>query len=410
MRIAVFSPVFVRPSETFVCNSVTGLAEAGHQVVVLTRKRQLAGPEPVHLILLAAQWPFWHPARVRNWAMRRLGRRGLRTAPDKAARASLRQYLTSLAPDVMLAHYGHSGVFVSPVTQSLGIPLIVAFHGADAFRLPRDPRWRRQYEELFRASAAVTAPSAYLCRHLLGLGCPQDKAHIMHNAVRLDRIVVNPPGARYQGGQVRFLCVGRLTPKKNPVGLLTAFRKAVDALGPGQAHLDLVGDGPLRDAVASARASLDLEHTVTLHGKQDHARVIELYAESHIYVQHSVIAEDGDREGLPVSISEAMAAALPVLATRHSGIPEVVKDTVNGFLVDEHDLDGMAQRMVDIARAPDSWDAMGREGYRLIKREFSGPVVQARLEALLQDVTHTSARASASAVSALVDTTVSDQH
>jgi colanic acid/amylovoran biosynthesis glycosyltransferase len=75
-------------------------------------------------------------------------------------------------------------------------------------------------------------------------------------------------------------------------------------------------------------------------------------------------------EGLPVSLTEAAAFGLPIVATRHSGIPEIVRDGINGYLVAENDIEGMARRMLELARSPETWSRLGRAGRAIVEEQF----------------------------------------
>jgi glycosyltransferase involved in cell wall biosynthesis len=145
----------------------------------------------------------------------------------------------------------------------------------------------------------------------------------------------------------------------------------------------MIGDGPLRETVAEAANRLDLGAALELAGSLPHDSVLDAYANADIYVQHSVVAPDGDSEGLPVSITEALAARLPVIATRHSGIPEVVMDGQTGYLVAERDYEAMGHRMADLAERPDTWSTLGNAGQQLLEAEFAIPVVRTELLRIL---------------------------
>src|SRR5207247_4061449 len=108
------------------------------------------------------------------------------------------------------------------------------------------------------------------------------------------------------------------------------------------------------------------------HGGQPNEVVQRLMRDADIFVQHSITDPDtGDAEGLPVSILEAMAHGLPVVSTRHAGIPEAVSDGVSGYLVDEGDTAGMAERIVALIRSADLRHRMGDAGWRRAKEDFS---------------------------------------
>ena len=111
----------------------------------------------------------------------------------------------------------------------------------------------------------------------------------------------------------------------------------------------LVGDGPLRGELESLAASLGLGARVSFAGWRSSAEVAGEMARADLLVAPSVTARDGDMEGLPIVIVEAMATGLPIVGTRHSGIPEVVEDGVTGRLVDEGDAAALAEALVEVS-------------------------------------------------------------
>src|SRR5690606_29444154 len=127
-----------------------------------------------------------------------------------------------------------------------------------------------------------------------------------------------------------------------------------------------------------------LETRVTLHGGQPHAVVLGLMRECDIFLQHSrTDPVTGDEEGLPVAILEAMAHALPVVSTRHAGIPEAVIEGVNGLLVDEGDVDGMAQGLSTLARDAELRRRFGHAGWERARQQFTWELERTRLRSVL---------------------------
>lgn len=165
-----------------------------------------------------------------------------------------------------------------------------------------------------------------------------------------------------------FVGVGRFVEKKAPHLTLLAFRRVLDACP--EARLRLLGDGPLMPVCRDMVRGLGMEHAVELPGAVPHAEVAEAMRGARAFVQHSVRAADGDCEGNPVAVMEAGAAGLPVVATRHAGIPETVLDGTTGLLVDERDVDGMAERMIELARDPALAGRLGRAARERIRAEF----------------------------------------
>jgi colanic acid/amylovoran biosynthesis glycosyltransferase len=118
-------------------------------------------------------------------------------------------------------------------------------------------------------------------------------------------------------------------------------------------------------------SELGLEGRIQLLGTLPHEKIVDLLASAHIYTQHSITAPNGDQEGQPVSLVEASAMGLPIISTVHSGIPEVVLDGETGYLVAEHDVKAMGNRIAEVARDPSLWTRLGEAGRSHIERNFS---------------------------------------
>jgi glycosyltransferase involved in cell wall biosynthesis len=384
MRLAIYAPVFTRPTETFIYDATAELAACGMALRIFAADCPLPDEKRVAPVTVIPK-----PGRLDLQRLWRRVLRPLKGRPEGGEAAQLQRetigrHLQQFRPDVILANYGQSGVLLAPLAASLGIPLMVSFHGVDASRLGRDPDWQRRYRRMFGTVAVATGPSEYVRQKLISLGCPPERAHVLHYGIRTDLIRFIGERRRADDDEVRFLFVGRLAEKKDPLTLLKSFRKTLDLLAPRSAVLTIVGDGPLRQATEAAIGELGLGDSVRLTGRQTHDEVIAHFENAHIYVQHSVTAPNGDEEGLPVSITEALAAGLPVVSTRHSGIPEAVRENECGLLVDEKDVDGMAAAMAQLAGDRSACDQFGSTGRTLLEAEFSTPVVQRRLRELLR--------------------------
>ena len=179
MHIAIYAPVFVRPTETFIYNAAIELAASGVRVSVIAASRDTVDQCPFE--------PIYIVPRPGRFDLRRLLRRVLRPIlgqpPDGEQqdlhRKALKRTLLRLQADVILANYGPSGVLLAPVAQELGIPMTVSFHGEDASSRALDPAWQRRYREMFQSAAAVTGPSNYVRDKLIRLGCPADRVRIL---------------------------------------------------------------------------------------------------------------------------------------------------------------------------------------------------------------------------------------
>jgi glycosyltransferase involved in cell wall biosynthesis len=238
-------------------------------------------------------------------------------------------------------------------------------------------RHRDDYATLFREAAAIVAVSRHMRSRLIDLGAPPDKVMFNPYGIDVDRF----SGARPERNPPVFLAVGRLVEKKAPQVTIRAFAR-VRAEHPSS-RLLMVGGGPLTDQCADLVADLGIVDSVTLAGPRPHHEVAELMTQARCFVQHSVRPASGDMEGTPLAVLEAMASGLPVVATRHGGIVDVVVDGQTGLLVDEGDEDGMAAMMSMMANEPQTAAELGEVGKRLVAREYSIGYRVGRLESLL---------------------------
>lgn len=287
--------------------------------------------------------------------------------------------LKSARADVVLAHYGPTGVLVVDACKRLGLPLVVHFHGYDASRTDVLNEFRDGYARLFRYAAAIVVVSQAMRRTLIALGAPDEK------------VVVNPCsvdiGEFKQGNPADaapvFLAVGRLVEKKAPHLMLLAFAM-VYRQNP-LARLRIIGDGHLIGVVQDMIVALGLEESVVMLGPQSHDVVREEMQRARAFVQHSVVAVSGDSEGTPVGILEAGASGLPVVSTFHAGIPDVIVEGLTGFLVSERDVPATADRMIRLANDPGLAQSMGDAARRRISQLYGRDFRLSRLWRVLEE-------------------------
>ncbi|WP_158265409.1 glycosyltransferase [Blastopirellula marina] len=279
--------------------------------------------------------------------------------------AAYAKFIKTWKPDAILAEYGTSGVAVMGACKRYDVPLVVHFHGYDASRKNVLKEFSHSYRQMFRQAAAIVAVSRLMQRQLIAMGAPDNKVHYNSYGVDCTRFASGRPGR----SACTFLAVGRLVDKKAPYLTLLAFQQVVKQCP--DAKLIIVGDGPLRSACCDLVRGLHLTEHVEMVGAKSHGEVQALMQSSRAFVQHSVRALDGDCEGTPVAIIEASASGLPVVATRHAGIPDVVIEGSSGYLVDECDVDGMAAYMLRLARDPSLAEQMGIQGRRIVEERFS---------------------------------------
>ena len=269
--------------------------------------------------------------------------------------AHIKRYLQEYQIDVVLAEYGTAGSFIAPICKSLNLPLLVHFHGFDASRLDILNIFKIGYQFMFSYATKIIVVSNAMKQVLVGQGCPEEKLLINIYGPHPDYLNIKP-----NLDSNFIISVGRHTYKKAPYLTILSFQKVLEI----HPHLKLkmIGDGELFDVSKNLVKSLGLENNIILLGGLERKDIIKHLQSAFLFVQHSIIATNGDSEGTPVGIIEAMAAGLPVVSTRHAGIPDVVIQNETGFLVDEWDIDAMAEDILKIANNRELAETFGKKG------------------------------------------------
>lgn len=391
-NVAVLASRFPELSETFVMQHVVGLYESGIDVKVLANK----GDDSAWSGL--GEHASWIRGRVWHYRMPHSKGRRISGALSKImthARRGDWAYLRSfdglaygskalnlhlpyvldqaqaMGPvDILHCHFGPNGVLGAHLKR-LGFcrRLVVTFHGMDVSRVLHQAGRHHPYRALFEYADRILPISRRWEKKLIGLGAPAHRVQIHRVGIDVDRF-------RYQErqsnvGSLHLATTARFTEKK---GLPYAI-EAVAHLRRNRPDLllkyDIIGSGEEWDGITQLVDRLDLGHIVTLHGAQPHHVVEKMLAQADVFMLPSVTASNGDQEGIPVSLMEAMATGMPVLSTWHSGIPELVEDGVAGFLVPERDPEMLADRIAYLADHPERWGEMGHRGRIKVEQEYN---------------------------------------
>jgi colanic acid/amylovoran biosynthesis glycosyltransferase len=299
-----------------------------------------------------------------------------RKLPASARARLYASYLRRHAIRVVLAEYGPVAAEVDEGCMRAGVPLVAHFHGYDAFKRDVLSHYEEAYHSIFRRGRPLVVVSENMRRQLIALGATEHQLHLNPYGVDLDMF---QPGKTVRG---LVVAVGRFVDKKAPELTVLAFSKVLERVS--EARLVMIGDGPLRPAVERLISALHIEDRVYLLGAQDHAHVADLMQRAAVFMQHSVIAPDGDREGTPVAVLEAGATAVPVVATRHEGIADVVIDGETGLLVEEGDVNGMAAAVADLLSDQERARQLGQAARRRIEEKYSMQASIDRLWTILE--------------------------
>lgn len=393
MHIAFLLGRFPSLSETFILNQITGLIDRGHEVDIYARKpgdgtkvhpnidkyklldRVIYRDMPTNAILRTLKAiPLTAGGLSRNPAATlkslNLFKHGREASSLKLLYWAAAFIKRAKPYDIVHGHFGPNGV-LAVALRNIGAfhpaaKIITTFYGYDVHRYPRN-HGKNVYQPLFDQGDLILALSQTMKRDLVALDCPDNKAVVHHIGTDVDRfcLSVRQPSS---DGIVRLVSIARLVDKK---GLEYAIQAVGRASAAGQPlSYDIVGDGELRGRLQSLIHDLKLEKTVHLLGWKTQQEVVEILNRAHILLAPSVTAESGDQEGTPVALMEAMAIGLPVISTHHSGIPEMIRNGVCGYLVPERNADALADRILDLARHPERWGAMGNAGRAIVESEF----------------------------------------
>jgi colanic acid/amylovoran biosynthesis glycosyltransferase len=363
---AIFrSPIF-NPTERFIQDQAAALTRYRPLVVGLDRKDEALPRLREGMILPAGA--------IERTLFRLCGRGGAIEARLRAAR-----------PALIHAHFGTDGLLALPLARALGVPLVTSLRGYEVTRshgtLLRSGRlsWMRYaigHARLMRGGALFLAVSDALREAAIARGYPAERTLTHYNGVDLDRF--RPGDSPVKEGLI--LHVGRLVEKKGTGSLILAIARV-----PGST-LAIAGDGPLRSALERQAIDLGLRERVRFLGAIPPNDLADWMRRAALLAAPSVTAPDGDAEGLPNVVVEAAASGLPVIATRHSGIPEAVIDGETGFLVEEGDVEALGVRIARLIGSETPRRNMGAAARRLAERKFDRVRLTARLEEIYDSV------------------------
>jgi colanic acid/amylovoran biosynthesis glycosyltransferase len=293
--------------------------------------------------------------------------------------------LEAHSPALLHAHFGTSAVNALPLQRRLGLPLLVTFHGYDATQRselrngPMAWRYGRRRPLLTERADTLLAVSDHIRERVIALGVPESRVQTHYIGVDLSKFTPAPLEQR----QPIVLGVGRFVEKKGFEYLIDAMA-AVQRTLP-ELELVLIGSGELEGALR-ARAAEKLG-SFRIFGPCSPEEVAGWMRRARVLAAPSVIDRSGNTEGLPITILEALASGLPVVASRHAGIPEAVIDGESGFLVDERGAVGLTRHILDLARDDDGWTALSASCRLTAERSFDLATQTRQLESLYAQVT-----------------------
>lgn len=345
---------FPAPSQTFILNQITGLIDRGHEVSIFSFHRD--NPKHVH--------------------------------PDiekyKLFDHVLYKKLPSVLPDcdIVFCQFGYHGkkIFEIPaIAQWLkNKKVVTCLRGADiTTRFMRNPD---QYTKLFRMGDLFLPVCEYFKKLLVNkCGCPEEKIVVHHSAIDCSKFFFKRKKLSSKR-PVKLISVCRLVEKKGIDYAINAVAKVIRQY-PNIVYT-IVGDGPERHYLDKLIKNLHLQDKIILCGWKSQTEVIKMLNKSHIFLLPSVTAANGNEEGIPNALKEAMAMGLPVIATWHAGNSELIENGVSGFLVSQRNAAELSERIMYLLEHPQEWLALCIAGRNTVEERFETKKTTEKLEEL----------------------------
>lgn len=299
---------------------------------------------------------------------------------DMPSYFSFKKLLKSGKLGAIHAHFGQNAVELLPFAKKYGIPLIVTFHGYDASQALSDKVYKNKLPNLFDYASAVIIVSSHMIE-TLKLHSWKDKVYVIPCSVSPEDFPVRVDN---DSNILRILHSGRLTAKKGVPDLIKVFHNLTKSHSGIELHL--VGDGKEMEECRALVKDFNLGELVKFYGAISHKQVKKIMSTADIFVLNSRVDENGDMEGTPVSLLEAMSAKVPVVSTHHAGIPDVVKDGVNGLLVPENDNRALENALDKLIRDSNLRNKFSERARKTVEKKYTIEHMKRKLELVYETI------------------------
>ncbi|MFT2925079.1 colanic acid biosynthesis glycosyltransferase WcaL [Escherichia coli] len=404
MKVGFFLLKFPLSSETFVLNQITAFIDMGFEVEIVALQK--GDTQNTHAawtkynLAARTRWlqdePTGKVAKLRHRASQTL--RGIHRKNTWQA-LNLKRYgaesrnlilsaicglvATPFHADVFIAHFGPAGVTAAKLRE-LGVirgKIATIFHGIDISSREVLNHYTPEYQQLFRRGDLMLPISDLWAGRLQKMGCPREKIAVSRMGVDMTRF--SPRPVKAPATPLEIISVARLTEKK---GLHVAIEACRQLKEQGMAfRYRILGIGSWERRLRTLIEQYQLEDVVEMPGFKPSHEVKAMLDDADVFLLPSVTGADGDMEGIPVALMEAMAVGIPVVSTLHSGIPELVEADKSGWLVPENDARALAQRLAAFSQLDtDELAPVVKRAREKVEHDFNQQVINRELASLLQ--------------------------
>lgn len=367
---------FLPPEMLHVYRQVTGIQSFENHVVTRHRQNEDRFPYPDVTEL--------HMSPLRG--LRRLHYR-MRRLPVPIG-ATEKRHLIALAERfrvrIFHAYLGTEAARLLPFLQSTDCAKVVSFHGTDL----SDSLSQTDLEQLQRCTQLFLVRSESLAQVLIERGCPREHIRLTPTGIPTPHEIKDSfPGAR---DAVRLFQACRLISKKGLDVSLQALAKLTNR--DARYTLDIAGDGPLKSELVALTESLGIAERVRWLGFLDNDALLRLLPDYDVFLHPSRTTKEGDREGIPNAMLEAMAHGVPIIATRHSGIPEAITDGEHGLLIDHANADQLCKQIAWLTEDPARMQKISRAAAQRVAENFNIERCRIRVENCYREAIELSTR------------------
>ncbi len=372
--IPIYIELYLTPSKTFIYRQLKEAKDIGEKIVLVSSK-------PINTDYFPFPKIYWKKKNLLELYPIKFYEKILRDRIFFKYYRFLgpfqKRYFTKILDNPKIkfvhAHFGTGAIEIFKIARNLNKKLLVSFHGYDASNLLQLKSYVNNLKMFFSVSYVIT-PSQFMLKRLIEKVGEPKKAFVIHYGIPLDffeYVEREPVSEKFKKGEkITFLQVSNFIEKKGHIYTLQAFADIHKKHK--NTELILGGEGELFNKMKKVAEKLGLNKSVKFLGLVNQEQVRNLFKQADVFVHHSVTAKNGDQEGIPNVIMEAMATGLPVISTYHSGIPELVQDGENGFLVSERDVTAYAEKMEFVLKNADK--TISLKARKTIEKEFNNEI------------------------------------
>ncbi|MEX0685950.1 MAG: glycosyltransferase [Balneolales bacterium] len=275
----------------------------------------------------------------------------------------LKQVIRNEKPDVIHGHFGLDSYRLLGAASQMKVPLIVHFYGHDVIRLPKEFGWKARYKRLRKRANFFITVSDDMKRNIIEMGFPEARIETVKLGLDMNMIQFK----HRTSSKTNLMMIGRMVEKKG-------FKYAIEAVSLIKqsnvpVHLDIYGDGPLKNSLYKLCKKLDVVNEVTFNGNTENEQILKELYQHDVLLAPSVQAADGDREGMPHAIVEGLASGIPMIGSTHAGIPELILHEKTGLLTQEKNSEAIARAVIRLQNDSGLVSHISKKGREKVEKE-----------------------------------------